>query len=77
MSSEIELGKLIETLMRISIEHAGAERGLLILFSGNEPRIAAEATTGRGNIEMTLRNSAVTPTELIESVLTHRGTDAR
>jgi predicted ATPase/signal transduction histidine kinase len=69
VSSEIELGKLIETLMRISIEHAGAERGLLILFTGNEPRIAAEATTGRGNIEMTLRNSAVTPTELIESVL--------
>jgi predicted ATPase/signal transduction histidine kinase len=69
VSSEIELGKLIETLMRISIEHAGAERGLLILFTDNEPRIAAEATTGRGNIEVTLRISAVTPTELIESVL--------
>ena len=55
--------------MRISLEHAGAERGLLILFTGNEPRIAAEATTGGGNIEVTLRDSAVTPTELIESVL--------
>ncbi len=69
VSSEIELAKLIETLMRISLEHAGAERGLLILFTGNEPRIAAEATTGGGNIEVTLRDSAVTPTELIESVL--------
>ena len=69
VSSEIELGKLIETLMRISLEHAGAERGLLILFTGNEPRITAEATTGGSNIEVTLRNSAVTPTELIESVL--------
>jgi predicted ATPase/signal transduction histidine kinase/GAF domain-containing protein len=69
VSSEIELGKLIETLMRISLEHAGAERGLLILFTGNEPRIAAEATTGEGNIEVTLQNSPVTPTELIESVL--------
>jgi predicted ATPase/GAF domain-containing protein len=69
VSSEIELGKLIEMLMRISLEHAGAERGLLILFPGNELRIAAQATTGRGRIEVTLRNCPVTPTELIESVL--------
>jgi predicted ATPase/signal transduction histidine kinase len=69
VSSEIELSKLIATLMRISLEHAGAERGLLILFAGDEPRIAAEATTGGGNIEVRQRNSAVTPTELIESVL--------
>jgi predicted ATPase/signal transduction histidine kinase len=69
VSSEIELGKLIATLMRVSLEHAGAERGLLILFTGSEPRIAAEATTGDGHIEVTLRDSAVTPTELIESVL--------
>jgi predicted ATPase/signal transduction histidine kinase len=69
VSSEIELRKLIETLMRISLEHAGAERGLLILFTGDEPRIAAEATTGGGNIEVRQRSSVVTPTELIESVL--------
>jgi PAS domain S-box-containing protein len=69
VSGEIELGKLIETLMRIAVQHAGAERGLLILFTDNEPRIAAEATTGRGNIEVMLRDSAVTPTELIEPVL--------
>jgi predicted ATPase/signal transduction histidine kinase/GAF domain-containing protein len=69
VSSEIELGALIETLMRVSLEHAGAERGLLILLTGDEPRIAAEAATGRGFIEVTLRNSAATPTELIESVL--------
>jgi signal transduction histidine kinase len=69
VSSEIELGKLIETLMKISLEHAGAERGLLILFTGDEPRIAAEATTGNGHIEVTSRSSVVTSTELIESVL--------
>jgi predicted ATPase/signal transduction histidine kinase len=69
VSSEIELGKLIETLMRISLEHAGAERGLLILITANVPRIAAEARTGGRNIEVTLRNSAVTATELSESVL--------
>jgi predicted ATPase/signal transduction histidine kinase len=69
VSSEIELGKLIETLMRISLEHAGAERGLLILFADSEPWIAAEARTGGSNIEVTLRNAAITPTELSESVL--------
>ena len=31
--------------MRTAIEHAGAERGLLILFPGDEPRIEAEAAT--------------------------------
>jgi predicted ATPase/signal transduction histidine kinase len=69
VSSEIELGKLIETLMRISLEHAGAERGLLILITANESRIAAEARIGGSNIEVTLRNSAVTPAELSASVL--------
>jgi PAS domain S-box-containing protein len=69
VSSEIELGKLIDTLMRISLEHAAAERGLLILFTGHEPRIAAEARTGGSNIEVTLRNEAVTSAELSESVL--------
>ena len=69
VSSEIELAKLIETLLRISLEHAGAERGLLILFTNNEPRIAAEATTGRGHIEVRLRNSAMPSAEILESVL--------
>jgi PAS domain S-box-containing protein len=69
VSGEIELGKLIETLLRIAVEHAGAERGLLILFPGDQPRIVAEATTGRGQIEVTLRQTAVSPAELPESVL--------
>jgi PAS domain S-box-containing protein len=68
VSGEIELGKLIKTLLRIAVEHAGAERGLLILFPG-EPQIAAEATTVRGQIEVTLRQTAVLPAELPESVL--------
>src|SRR6476660_3308062 len=48
VSGEIGLGELIKVLLRIAVEHAGAERGLLSLFPGDEPRIAAEATTGRG-----------------------------
>src|SRR5258707_8083158 len=69
VSGEILLGELIKTLLRIVVEHAGAERGLLILFPGDEPRIAAEATTGRGQVEVTLRKTAASPSELPESVL--------
>jgi PAS domain S-box-containing protein len=69
VSGEIVLGDLIKTLLRIAIEHAGAERGLLVLFPGDEPRIAAEATTGRGQVEVTLRQTAASPAELPESVL--------
>jgi PAS domain S-box-containing protein len=69
VSGEIVLADLIKTLLRIAIEHAGAERGLLILFPGDEPRIAAEATTGRGQVEATLRQTAASPAELPESVL--------
>jgi PAS domain S-box-containing protein len=69
VSSEIVLGELVKTLLRIAVEHAGAERGLLILFPGDEPQIAAEATTGRGQVKVTLRETPVSPTELPESVL--------
>jgi PAS domain S-box-containing protein len=69
VSGEIVLGELIKTLLRIAVEHAGAERGLLILFPGDEPRIAAEATTGRGQVEVTLYQTAASPAELPESVL--------
>ena len=67
--SEIVLPKLIEKLMRIVLEHAGAERGLLILLRGNEPRIEAEAITGHGEIEVTARQTATSPIDLPESVL--------
>jgi PAS domain S-box-containing protein len=69
VSGEIVLDKLIETLLRIAVEHAGADRGLLILFADDEPRIAAEATTGRGLVEVALRGTVVSPTELPESAL--------
>jgi PAS domain S-box-containing protein len=69
VSGEIEAGKLIGTLMRILLEHAGAEWGLLILNRGGELRIEAEASSGGGTVEVTPRRSAVTPSELPESVL--------
>jgi PAS domain S-box-containing protein len=69
VSGEIVLGELIKTLLRIAVEYAGAQRGLLILFPGDEPRISAEATIGRGQVEVTLRDTTASPAELSESVL--------
>jgi PAS domain S-box-containing protein len=69
VSSEIVLGKLIKTLMAIAVEHAGAERGLLILPHGEEHRIAAEARTGRDRVEVELQQALVTPSDLPDSLL--------
>jgi PAS domain S-box-containing protein len=69
VSGEIVLSDLVKLLLRIAVEHAGAGRGLLILFLADEPRISAEATTGHGQVEVTLREAAVSPAELPESVL--------
>jgi PAS domain S-box-containing protein len=44
LSGEMVLEKLIERIMRVAIEHAGAERGLLISPQSVELRIDAEAT---------------------------------
>ncbi|MEH2567931.1 AAA family ATPase [Bradyrhizobium sp. AZCC 2289] len=69
VSGEMVLSELIKTLLRIAVEHAGAERGLLILFQSDEPRTVAEATSGRSHVEVTLREAAVSPAELPLSVL--------
>ncbi|HMF60138.1 MAG TPA: AAA family ATPase [Vicinamibacterales bacterium] len=69
VSGEIELGKLIETLMRIAIEHAGAERGLLVLLRGDTLQIEAEARFDQKKVEVTLRPEPGTPAALPESLL--------
>jgi PAS domain S-box-containing protein len=68
VSGEIVLEKLIDTLMRTAIEHAGAERGLLVLPRGDEYRIEAEATTGRDKVNVEFRQASITAEELPESV---------
>jgi PAS domain S-box-containing protein len=54
VSSEIELPKLIERLMMISLENAGANRGILILPSGDEYLIHAEARATGDQTEVTM-----------------------
>src|SRR5260370_24739766 len=64
VAGEIVLEKLIKTLMMIGVEHAGAECGLLILPHGKELQIAAEARTGRDEVEVQLQHALLTPSDL-------------
>jgi PAS domain S-box-containing protein len=69
VAGEIVLERLIETLMTIAVEHAGAERGLLIWPDGNQVRIAAEANTGRHGVEVQLQDASATGSDLPDSLL--------
>src|ERR1700693_4813534 len=73
VSGEIVLEKLIDTLMRTAIEHAGAERGLLILPRGVEQRIEAEATTSGDTVIVRLpeatRAEAAVPESIVHYVV--------
>lgn len=69
LSSEIELPKLIERLMKTLIENAGADRGLLILPSGDEYLIQAEARATGDQIEVTMRQEPITRVTCPESLV--------
>ena len=69
VSAEIVLDRLLHTLLRTALEHAGAERGLLILSRENERRIVAEATTSGDTVTVRLCDEAMTAAVLPELVL--------
>jgi PAS domain S-box-containing protein len=71
VSGEIVLEQLIDSLMRTALEHAGADRGLLIVTHGGEQWLEAEAATGRDAIAVRLRRASVSAAELPESLLHH------
>jgi signal transduction histidine kinase len=71
LSSELLLSRLIETLVRIAVEHAGAQRALLLLLRANEPRIEAEAVRVHDTVEVSLRDASVTPADLPQLALHH------
>jgi PAS domain S-box-containing protein len=68
VSGEIVFEKLINTLMSSAIEHAGADRGLLILLRGDKYQIEAEATTSSDNVNVVLKQARVTGADLPKSV---------
>ena len=71
LSSEIVLPKLVERLMTIAIENAGADRGLLILPSGDEYLIRAEARATGDHAEVAMRQEPITEITCPESIVRH------
>jgi PAS domain S-box-containing protein len=69
VSGEIVLEKLIDTLMRTAVEHAGAERALLLLPRGVEQRIEAEAITSGETIVVRLGEASVAQAPVPESIV--------
>jgi PAS domain S-box-containing protein len=68
VTGEMVLEKLIDTLMRTAIEHAGAERGVLILPRGAEHRIEAEAVTSGDGVVVRRGEASV---ELLPDSIIH------
>jgi PAS domain S-box-containing protein len=69
VSSEIVLSKLIERLMTIALENAGADRGLLILPAEDDHFIQAEAKAAGDQIEVVLCQKLITGVTCPESIV--------
>jgi predicted ATPase/signal transduction histidine kinase len=72
VSSEIVLERLLETLMRIVIANAGAQRACLLLGSGEALALAAEAGVDGQTVSVHLPGGKVPPSnDLPESILNY------
>ena len=69
VSSEIVLSKLIERLMTIALENAGADRGLLILPTEDDHLIQAEAKAAGDQIEVVLCQKSINGVTCPESIV--------
>ena len=69
VSSEIVLSKLIERLMTVALENAGADRGLLILPAEDDHLIQAEAQAAGDQVEVVLCQKSVTGITCPESLV--------
>ncbi len=69
VSGEIVIEKLIETLLVIALEQAGADRGLLISPRGNEQWVEAEATSVGDKINVHFHESLVKFSDVPGSLL--------
>jgi predicted ATPase/signal transduction histidine kinase/GAF domain-containing protein len=69
VSGEMVLEPLIDSLMRAAIEHAGAERGLLIRPQDDQLLIQAEAVTAGDAVTVHQRNASGNAAVLTEAVV--------
>jgi PAS domain S-box-containing protein len=72
ISGEIVLEKLLDTLMRVMIESAGAQKGCLVLFGADGPYLAAEAQVEAQHVTVRRPHETnVSASSLPESVLNY------
>jgi PAS domain S-box-containing protein len=71
VSGEIELPKLIERLMTIALENAGADRGLLILPRDAGFEVEVEAKAESMGVEVRQIRSAITETRCPETIVNY------
>jgi len=69
ISGEIVLERLLETTMRMSMEHAGADRGVLIVPRDDELRVAAESRTEGSEVIVWLQSPSAETAATAESIL--------
>jgi PAS domain S-box-containing protein len=69
VSGEIALERLIDTVLRTAIEHAGADRGVLIVPQGDELRIQAEGKTTGNAIAVRVKDMPISSATVPESVV--------
>jgi diguanylate cyclase (GGDEF)-like protein/PAS domain S-box-containing protein len=69
LSSEIELPKLVTTLMTIALENAGSDRGLLILPRGEYFEVEVEAKASVTGVEVELIHSSIDATACPETIV--------
>jgi PAS domain S-box-containing protein len=68
ISGETDLEKLVTTVMRLGLEYAGADRGLLILPLGGTYQVEATAGGGDDGVTVALHEAPLTALDLPESV---------
>ncbi|MBW9116464.1 AAA family ATPase [Rhizobium cauense] len=69
VSGEIVLERLVDTLMRTALEHAGAGRAVLVLGNATGHAVEAEAQMTADGVVVKHRADARTPVELPETVV--------
>jgi predicted ATPase/GAF domain-containing protein/HPt (histidine-containing phosphotransfer) domain-containing protein len=69
IAGELDLGKLLERLLGVLIENAGAQRGFLILSQGERLEIAAAATVAPNSVEADLADDVENTSVLCASVV--------
>jgi hypothetical protein len=72
ISREIEVGRLIETLLTIAVDLVSAERGLLFLARGSALEVEAEAIARDGSVRLAFPHASPASPEFPQTVLRTR-----